>query len=186
MCVCVCAPRVHVKRRLNNSLVLWCFIVRSYFVMMGILTLFSTFVEKNYFYIAKERREGGIVRESVSTDTTHTRAHARTHAQTHARTHAHTHTHTHRHGCPLQSRSRNASNQITFPVGIPKKLTVVSLPQWLAFFSSRSWSRASTVATLEWAYLLQGFSSCSEGLMSSFCSCCCWCSLSVCADNTLM
>ena len=32
----------------------------SYFVMMGVLTLFSTFVEKNYFYIAKERREGGI------------------------------------------------------------------------------------------------------------------------------
>ena len=35
---------------------------------MGVLALFSTFVEENYFYIAKERREGGIVRKSVSTD----------------------------------------------------------------------------------------------------------------------
>ena len=36
---------------------------------MGVLILFSNFVEKNYFYMAKERREGGIVRKSVSTDT---------------------------------------------------------------------------------------------------------------------
>ena len=64
--------------------------------MMGVLTLFSTFVEKNYFYIAKERREGGIVRESVYTGTQiHTYVH--THTCIHAyitRTHTYTHTHT--------------------------------------------------------------------------------------------
>lgn len=56
--------------------------------MMGVLTLFSTFVEKNYFYVAKERREGGIVRESAYT---------------------HTHAHT---GVDTHSLSRNANGEL--------------------------------------------------------------------------
>ena len=71
---------------------------------MGVLTLFSTFVEKNYSYIAKERREGGIVRESVYTDT-----------QTHTSTYKVMQT-TH----PL---SRNNSGKLTFLLAIPLQLS---------------------------------------------------------------
>ena len=64
--MCVCAPHVHVKGRLNNSLVLWCSVVCSC-VLMGAI-LFNIKV-KNYFYIAKERREGGIVSVHRHTNT---------------------------------------------------------------------------------------------------------------------
>ena len=93
---------------------------------MGVLALFSTFVEKNHFYIAKEKKEGEIVRDSVYTDT-----------QTHTYTCTVMQT-TH----PL---SRNNSGELTFLLACN-----------------------STAA------------------VSSMSSCCCWCSLCVCADNTQM
>jgi signal peptidase complex subunit 2 len=39
----------------------------SYFVTMGVVTLFSMFVEKNCFFRSKERREGGIGTPSMWT-----------------------------------------------------------------------------------------------------------------------